>query len=82
VVKDNPKIYIYVVSNEAVHHNTVSILQVLICLIVLIENPICEKVHVERDEAHTQLIKGFKTICPFSDKAVVVPNVDEHREIG
>ena len=53
VVQNDPQINVDVVYDQDVHHNTVVILKVFVCLVVFIKHPVREEVHAERNEAYT-----------------------------
>ena len=59
IVQNDPEIHVNVVSYKAIHEDTVVVLHVLVWLVVLVQHPVREEVHAERDEAHAQFIEHF-----------------------
>ena len=50
VVKNDHQVVVKVIAHEAVHHYSVLIMQIIVCLVVFVQHPICEEVPVEADE--------------------------------
>mgnify|MGYP006112593009 CR=1 FL=1 len=80
-VQNDPHIHINKISDETVHRETILVLQVFIGLVLFVQNPVCEKVHMERNETDTHFVKHFQIVGPSANKAVVMPDVNEHYKV-
>jgi len=78
---DVPKIDVNIVAKEAVHHNSIVILDVFVGLTILIQDIICETYHMKSDKANAQLIEHLKSILVFVTQWRVNSNVNENEEV-
>ena len=78
---DVPKIDVDIVAKEAVHHDSIVILDVFVGLTILIQDIICEAYHMKGDKAHAQLIEHLKSILVFVTERRVDSNINENEEV-
>jgi hypothetical protein len=78
---DIPNIDINIVAKEAVHHDSIVILDIFISLPILIQDIISKKVHMKGNKAHAQLIKHFKPILIFVTKWIINSNINKNYEV-
>lgn len=80
--RDNiPNIDVNIVAKEAVHHDSIIILDIFVSLPILIQDIISKKVHMKGNKAHAQLIKHFKSILIFVTEWVINSNINENDEV-